>query len=87
MRIKQVLKNRVNKALALLTRNTYFDSIPLTRIANILEEYGLDGESMNGIYCGREGRATCLVADNSMIVLSWYKMEVTGQYEIVAYLS
>ena len=86
MRITPKIRKAVNKHLALLVYNTYFDSLPLTKVANILIEYGLNTDGMEGIYCGHEGRSTSLVADNSMICMQWYRMG-SGRFEFNAYLS
>lgn len=60
-----------------------------------------DDTRFEGFISGREGRASINVGDinnvdddgvyvqftNSMLILTWYKMEETGRFEVVAYLS
>lgn len=78
-----------------LIHNRYFSSIPLDQIFDIVERAGLhfDPEEKEVILTGREGRATWQLFSaagretNHMLVLSWHKMEQTGRYEIVAYVS
>jgi hypothetical protein len=85
---------RANDALHDLTAKQYFSAIPLDRIYDIIEEAGLtfDAEEKSCILCGREGKATWeLFFDGKpakrMLVATWYKMEQTGRYEVVAYVS
>lgn len=77
----------VNQKINLLIHNRYFAEIPCSELASILEAAGLDFSAMQGIYCGREGRDHVQVADNAYFTITWYKMPVTGQYEIVAYVN
>lgn len=69
-----------------------FDGIPTRDIGDILEAHELHIE--DGIYCGADGRCSCplLTPDekelqDSELILSWHRSEVTGRYEITAYLS
>lgn len=90
-------KNAANKALDALTspghRTRYFDGVPITEMIEICESAGFviseDDRSM--ILCGREGKATVdLYQDGktkNTLVFTWYKMEATGRYEVVAYVS
>lgn len=86
---------RANRALSDLT-SRYYSAIPLDRIFDAVESAGFafDPEEQQCILCGREGRATWQLFSpdtkrqvNHMLVLNWYKMDVTGRYEIVAYVS
>lgn len=83
---------RVNRGLAEMGR-TYHPSIPLDRIQALLEENGFDGASVEGVYMGRDGRANdpVLNADGTptgrYLSISWHRMDVTGNWEIVAYVS
>lgn len=86
MRIKPALRKRINEQLRLLTTNVYFDHLPMVKVANILESHGLNTDGMEGIYCGHEGRATSLVAENSMVVMTWYRMP-SNKFEFCVYLS
>lgn len=83
-----------NNALHDLTAKSYFSAIPLDRIYDIIEESGFsfDAEEKSCILCGREGKATWeLFAEgrsaNRMLVVTWHKMDTTGRYEVVAYVS
>lgn len=80
--------------LADLTHNRYFTSIPLDEIFTIVERTGLqfDPEEKLVILTGRDGRATWDLywegrRIDHMLVLQWHKMDVTGRYELVAYVS
>lgn len=85
MKLTQKEKNELNKGLTLLCRNRHFKFLPIREIEFILDSKGLKGNT-EGIYCGREGRVTELVAENSNLVFSWYQME-SGRYEVLAYIS
>ena len=85
-----------NDAIYDLIHNKYFQSIPLDRLFAIVEKSGLsfDPEEKACILTGRDGKATWALFDpeseraaNHMLVLNWHKMENTGRYEIVSYVS
>jgi hypothetical protein len=85
---------RANDALHDLVAKRYFSAIPLDRIYDIIEESGFafDAEDKSCILCGREGKATWELFHEGrpakrMLVVTWYKMDVTGRYEVVAYVS
>lgn len=80
-------RRKANAALAKLTSNRYFDSLPLHEVGAILTENGFNDEAVHGVFCGREGRFNEQVGDKTWILITWYKMPVTGQYEVVSYLS
>ena len=65
---------------------TYHDSLPISEIDRVLTQNGFRATE-SAIYCGREGRSNEQVGDRTWLTLNWYKMEVTGRYEIVAYVS
>ena len=65
---------------------TYHHAIPNGAIDAILESHGLRPLE-EGIYCGRDGRVIEEVGNNVWLTLNWHKMDVSGRYEIVAYLS
>lgn len=76
--------------------NKYFREVPLDRLFAIVEEAGLsfDPEEKESFLTGRTGKATWELFDpesgraaNHMLVLTWHKMETTGRYEIVSYVS
>jgi hypothetical protein len=80
----------INKALKTLNRelaklDTYSDHIPATRIANLVSDLGFDAEHFEGIYCGVEGRVNLDIGHRCYVLLSWYRMEVSGRYEITTY--
>lgn len=95
------VKHKLNAQVYDLLKPTYFDTIQLGAIMNILEESGYtilqeDMTPWDGIICGREGHEyfTIGVKDrdkwveigNAMLSLSWYKME-SGRYEVVGYIT
>lgn len=80
------VRNKINKKITELTRNTYFDAIPVDKIAAILREFNLNTDCLDGIYCGRQGEMNEQIQIGLWIRLSWYKME-SGRYEIVCYVS
>ena len=79
----------VNLELAALmkAKGPFFDGIPVAEIREILDRYGFDGAAMEGIYTGRDGRIHEQVGPNSWIVMTWHRMETSGRYEIVVYVS
>ena len=84
-----------NDQLHDLVHSRYFRSIPLDEIFGIVEGAGfrLDPEEKLCILTGRDGRATWELYGgpgqplDHMLVLSWHKMEPTGNYEVVPYVS
>lgn len=78
-------RTRANRQLHQLCL-TYFDGLPLAQIDEILRLN--DFTSMEAaIYCGRDGHTNEQVGPKTWLSLSWHKMEVTGRYEVVAYVS
>lgn len=83
-------KKEVNEYLYELSRQ-YHKSIPLADIRANLQASGLDIEDV--ILTGRDGRDTFdltmggQTVSNSVLILSWHKMEPSGNWEINAYLS
>ena len=73
-----------NKALAALPN--YHPHLPTGDLDAILTAHGFTALE-DAIYCGREGRVTEQVGPRTYLSMSWYKMENTGRYEVVAYLS
>jgi hypothetical protein len=82
---EQKARKRVNQQLAVLGK-TYHDGIPLQQVDEILTIHGFKATEP-AIYCGRDGRSSEWVGDHSLLILTWHKMEPTGHYEIVAYVS
>lgn len=91
------VRRATNAFLQGLLTNHYFDSVPLSDIQEFLMAHGADimddeGQPFRGFITGREGRTTFPIKFkgndvNSMLVLHWYKMPVSGKYEVVAYVS
>jgi hypothetical protein len=77
-------RSRVSRELQQLP--IYHQWIPLATFDEILQKHGFDALE-SAIYCGREGRAVCPVGHNTFLAFTWHKMEETGRYEIVAYVS
>lgn len=90
-------KDKANVALDALTspghRTRFFDSVPISEMLDICEAAGFTYDPDEGqmILCGRDGRATVDLSIGGksahMLVFTWHKMDVTGRYEIVAYVS
>lgn len=76
----------VNKELSNLTCSKYFPSIPLWEINSILTGNGFYGLS-DGIYCGRDGKIHEKVGFKEFLTLIWHKMEPSGNYEVIVYVS
>lgn len=85
---KEETKSRriANDIVANVTRVNYFDGLPVNTFKEVLIECGFNGEALDGIYCGHEGRTTEQVGPNTWFHMSWYRMP-SGRYEVVAYLS
>lgn len=80
-------RNKLNKELTKLTVNKYFPEIPIKLFETIFRFFEIDTEFLDGIYCGRSGRAEEKIPGTNLFwVLTWYRME-SGRYEIVAYVS
>jgi hypothetical protein len=85
MKLLSAARKKINGALSDLCR-VYHHALPIADINAILQPHALVTEE--AIYCGRESRCTLEVgAENSVLVLSWYKHDTTGRYEINAYMS
>lgn len=76
---------KLQKAIAAFVKPTYFPSIPVTELAEIVAAHGFDATDFEGIYTGREGRASIDIGPKHAVQLSWYKMP-SGNYEIIAYV-
>jgi len=100
MKLSKTVFSAANRALDPICK-TPRAQIPLDEIFNSLESRGLiplqeDGTKWSGILCGNEGRATIEIADaltrnkplkNHCLIITWYKLPVTGNFETVAYIS
>lgn len=86
-------RSKANEDLNKLTTNKYFSSLPIADIAAILKKNGFDPyfedeSGMEGIYTGRDGKINPLqVGPKTWLALSWHKMEPSGNWEVVTYLS
>lgn len=86
---------KANDQIADLVTNRYFESIPLDKIFGIVERAGFrfNPDERPLFLTGRKGHETWNLYSpagrpaNHMLVMSWYKMEQTGRYEVVAYVS
>lgn len=78
-------RNLVNEHLTDMGK-TYHQSLPLSDICTVLEMHGFQSLT-DAIYCGRDGRSSEQVGARTWFVMSWHKMEETGRYEVVAYVS
>jgi len=76
---------KANAKLVELGR-VYHDGLALDKLDAILSENGFNTLE-SAIYCGRDGRSHEQVGERTWLSLTWHKMEQTGRYEIVAYLS
>jgi hypothetical protein len=76
---------KVNNALFDLCK-IYHQGIPLDSIDEILTSNGFHSLE-EGIYCGRDGKINEEIGGGVYLALTWHKMDVTGSYEIVAYVS
>ena len=77
-------REAVNNALHALP--IYHNALPLADVDAILTANGFKSLE-EGIYCGRDGRIHEQIGDRTWIVLTWFKMDVTGRYEINSYVS
>ena len=79
-------RNAVNKVLADMSKE-YHVGLPVREISELLNKHGFDGSAMDGIYTGHDGKIHEKVGERSWISMTWHKMEESGRYEIVAYVS
>jgi hypothetical protein len=93
-------RKSINKDIGkLLKPNMYFNEIPLDDLMDICSHHGYivvdeEGNRWSGFICGREGTAyfdlnngiSKTPVANAKLCLQWYKMEVSGRYEIIAYV-
>ena len=86
---------KANDRIYALVNNKYFQSIPVNDLFAIVKEAGFrfDPDEEEFFLVGREGKATWQLHDesgravNHMLVLQWHKMDTTGRYEVVSYVS
>lgn len=77
---------RVRANRKLVEMPNYYSHLPIGEIDAILESEGFKATE-GAIYCGADGRSHEQVGDKTWLSFTWHKMEVTGRYEVVAYLS
>lgn len=85
---------KANDAIHKLTIVNYFVHIPLAELFKIVEDAGftLDPEQKECFLTGRQGKASWDLffngkPANRVLVLTWHKMDVTGRWEVVSYVS
>ena len=77
-------RKQANKMLQLLP--LYAEGLQLDAMNAVLEEHGFKTLEP-AIYCGRDGQSHEQVGDRTWVTFAWHKMENSGQFELVAYLS
>jgi len=102
MSLKTVLppavKRKVQREIERVLRPTYFRSIPLSDIADRIAPLNVhliddDGTEWSGFLTGADGRADFELAYNGLHVknalfhLTWHKMDMSGNYEVIGYIS
>lgn len=63
----------------------YHDSALPSVIPNAVTEHGFDASNLVAIPNGDTGRMTVSIGSGFYLTLCWYRMEVTGRFEITAY--
>ena len=91
---KATATSKANRTIHKLITNRYFSAVPLDRLYDAVEEVGfsIDPEEKACMLCGRDGRAQWDLSFEGkpvrqVLVLTWHKMDETGHYEVVAYVS
>jgi hypothetical protein len=91
MTIDPKTKRQANAYLSDVSKK-YWPGVPLFDIAETMKEkFGIEVEE--GLVTGEQGRDTFELSKggmpikNSVLALSWFKMPVSGKYEVTAYLS
>jgi hypothetical protein len=77
-------KRRLQAALVKIGREYHASACPGALVAAV-REAGAPVGSLDGIYCGRDGRAVTALSDKVNLVHLWHRME-SGRYEVTAYL-
>ena len=86
---------KANDQIYDLIHNKYFQSIPNDQLFAIVKRAGFrfDPEEEEFFLVGRDGKASWQLYDeagrevNHMLILQWHKLDKTGRYEVVAYVS
>jgi hypothetical protein len=79
-------RRQANDDLAALCRK-YHANLPIQEIKAILVKHGFNGEAMDGIYTGRDGKMHEQCGPRTWVAMTWHKLERSGLWEIVAYVS
>jgi hypothetical protein len=96
--LPQSIRKPLSNALYAVLKPTYFDGIPMQQIMDSFKTVGVsviqeDGTEWSGMFTGREGRANIELAfngkvvENAALALTWHKMEKSGKFEVVGYIS
>ena len=64
----------------------YHEGLALSQIDETLTVHGFKALE-SGVYCGRDGQIHEQVGEHTWLSLTWHKMDVSGRYELVAYVS
>jgi hypothetical protein len=59
-------RKSASQAIAQFLQTVYFESIPVSPIAAILEQFGFNADQLHGIYCGDTGRVCEQVGAKSL---------------------
>ena len=90
--------NQCNRVLSDMGRK-YYPHIPVNEIFAVLKKSGFeatqeDGTPWSGMFLGRDGRAVIDLRDmasgemtRKTLAMQWHKMDVSGNYEVTAYVS
>lgn len=90
-----VLRKRANELLYDFLAKLYFDFVPIGQMLDVCRSagYEVDPDEESMILTGRDGRASVPLivpgypdADVGLH-LTWHKMEMSGRYEVVAYVN
>ena len=98
MTTRTTIQSRMNKGIGkVLGVNQYFNEAPLDEIFNAVNANNAlvvdeAGEAWSGILCGIDGESLMEVKMNDgsksmWLRITWHKMEHSGRYEVIAYVS
>ena len=79
-------RHAANEALNNEVSLRYHDGLPIARIDRILRDNGFNATEP-AIWCGREGRVHEQVGSRTWLLVQWHKLENSGRYEVIAYVS
>lgn len=86
---------KANDQIYDLIHGKYFQAIPVDQLFKIVKDAGFRFDPLEEEFflVGRDGKATWQLHDasgrevNHMLVLQWHKMERSGRYEVISYVS